>query len=196
MVQVKKAHVREKLVQSTYALFRRNGYSHCSMADIAAEAGVSVANIYVYFPSKLHLCYEVYAPVIRSRLQELETTARHILDPRERLRFVLLTIWRDIPQENNGFARSFMEAIATASMNVEKPHEPLQWCVNFVHKIIMGCIAPERRSRFSDNTISYVAWMAFDGFAINFGHGQDYDYEAIASQFTAIILGEDASLAG
>lgn len=191
MVQVKKAHVRENLIQNAYALFRHKGYSQCSMADIATASGMSVANIYVYFPSKLDLFYEVYIPIIESRLIELDATARNIEDPYERLRCVFLTLWRDIPQEDNGFARSFMEAIVTAPMDVDKPHAPLKWCVDFVHELIMSSIPADRRFRFSDKTVSFVTWMAFDGFVINVGRGEDCDFEQLASQFATIILGEN-----
>lgn len=191
MVQVKKAHVRENLVQSAYTLFRDKGYSQCSMADIAEEAGSSVANIYVYFPSKLHLFYEVYTPIITARLKELDKTARDITDPYERLRCVFLTLWRDMPREDNGFARSFMEAIVTAPLDVEKPHSLLKWSVDFVHDLILSCVPAERRASFPDTTISFVAWMAFDGFAVNVGRGEDCDYDALVSQFAALILGED-----
>ena len=46
---------REQILRGARACFRRKGFHAATTAEISAEAGVSVANIYQYFPDKEHL---------------------------------------------------------------------------------------------------------------------------------------------
>jgi len=48
----KKRATRESLVASAVALFTRNGYQATTIADIAADAGVSTRTFFGYFPTK------------------------------------------------------------------------------------------------------------------------------------------------
>ena len=43
---------KARIVEVAEALFRRLGYAKTAVADIAAELGMSPANVYRYFPSK------------------------------------------------------------------------------------------------------------------------------------------------
>lgn len=44
---------RERIISAAEELFRRVGYAKTAVADIAAELGMSPANVYRFFPSKL-----------------------------------------------------------------------------------------------------------------------------------------------
>jgi AcrR family transcriptional regulator len=192
VAQVKKEQVREAILRSAYELFREKGFINCPMSEIARAAGTSVANLYVYFPSKLQLFYEVYAPIITSRLMKLASDAQNMDDREERLRFILQTLWRDIPKEDNAFARNLIQAIATTSTDVDKPHEPLKWNVEFIHDLILSCLPEQRRFLFQDSTVSFLVWMAFDGFAINVGRGEDRDFDKMVEHFADMLLGKGA----
>lgn len=139
------------------------------MEAIASDAGTAVANIYVYFPSKLHLFYDVWTPMIESRMRQLADEARDIEDARERLRYIFLTLWRDMPREDNQFAKNLIEAIVTAPDDVEKPHEILQWCEDFLNDLIRECLPAKRQPLAADTKLSFLSWMAFDGFVVNAG---------------------------
>jgi AcrR family transcriptional regulator len=43
---------RGRIIETAEALFRRLGYAKTAVADIAAELGMSPANVYRFFPSK------------------------------------------------------------------------------------------------------------------------------------------------
>ena len=43
---------RGRIMETADALFRRLGYAKTAVADIAAELGMSPANVYRFFPSK------------------------------------------------------------------------------------------------------------------------------------------------
>jgi AcrR family transcriptional regulator len=51
-VKVKPDDTRARIVEAADALFRRLGYAKTAVADIAADLGMSPANVYRFFPSK------------------------------------------------------------------------------------------------------------------------------------------------
>lgn len=51
-VKTKPEDTRARIVETAEALFRQLGYAKTTVADIAAELGMSPANIYRFFPSK------------------------------------------------------------------------------------------------------------------------------------------------
>ena len=112
MVQVKRETVRNAILDSAHDLFSARGYHATTLMDIAELAGTGVSSLYSYFPSKIHLFYAVFEPWYRDGLARLERRAKAIADPRERLRCILLGIWRDMPAENIGLAISHMEALS------------------------------------------------------------------------------------
>lgn len=189
MAQVKKSERRQTILDSAARLFREHGYIKCRMEEIAAEAGMAVANLYVYFPSKLHLFYAVWTPMMKARMQKLGREARGIEDPRERLRFILISLWRDLPREDNGFANNLIQAVATATPDVEKPHDILKWCEDFLNELLQECLPEERQFLVRDTSISFLAWMAFDGFAMNVGKNEDRDMDTLVDHFSDVLLG-------
>jgi AcrR family transcriptional regulator len=71
MPQVLKAEVRERIVGAALAAFARRGYAATTMNDIARDAGVAVANVYRYYPSKEELFEAVVPPSLVQRFDEL-----------------------------------------------------------------------------------------------------------------------------
>lgn len=69
MPQVLKAEVRQRILAAALAAFARGGYAATTMLDIARDAGVAVANVYRYYPSKEEL---FDAAVPRSLVQEFD----------------------------------------------------------------------------------------------------------------------------
>jgi AcrR family transcriptional regulator len=112
MGQVKKAEVQEAILRAAFRLFGKRGYANTTLAQIAGRAGVSTANVYVYFKSKLEILYAIYDPWMRARLERLETELGALDGTYERVRHILATIWRDIPAEENGFVNNIMQAIS------------------------------------------------------------------------------------
>lgn len=193
MAQVKKSERRAAILESASKLFRDHGYLGCRMEQIAADAGTAVANLYVYFPSKLHLFYAVWSPLMEARMLKLAEDARSIGDARERLRFIFLTLWHDMPHEDNAFAKNLIEAIVTAPADVEKPHDILKWCEVFLNNLIQECLPPRRKFIAMDTMISFLSWMAFDGFVVNAGKNEarSRDMNALAEHFADILFSGD-----
>ncbi len=62
---------RARIMETAEALFRRLGYAKTAVADIAAELGMSPANVYRFFPSKT----AIVEAICRRCLGELDETA-------------------------------------------------------------------------------------------------------------------------
>ena len=60
MAQTKKGDVHAAILAAAFAQFSARGYSETSIPAIAAAAGISTANVYRYFPSKLAILYTLY----------------------------------------------------------------------------------------------------------------------------------------
>ena len=72
MGQVKKAEIHAAIQGTALRLFSRKGYARTSLEEIARGAGVSTANVYIYFASKLEILYSIYEPWMGERLDRLE----------------------------------------------------------------------------------------------------------------------------
>jgi AcrR family transcriptional regulator len=128
---------------------------------------VSKANIYVYFRSKFAILYAVFEPWFRSRIEALEESASRIADPRERLRHICFTLWRDIPAEDNGFANNMMQAISMAWKEGGYDRSLLLWSEHKVTEMIKAVLPPDRVAAVEQEFLAHLIFMAFDGFVLN-----------------------------
>ncbi|MDR9855031.1 TetR/AcrR family transcriptional regulator [Paenibacillus sp. VCA1] len=65
MVQVLKEELRQAIVQHAQDEFAQHGFADASIKRIAANAGISVGNLYRYFPGKEALFDSIVSPVLR-----------------------------------------------------------------------------------------------------------------------------------
>lgn len=190
MVQVKKPAQREIILKRAFQLFARKGFKKTTMAEIAAASNMTVANIYVYFPSKLHLLYEIYQPLLKNQLFALADEVRVADDPRERLRRIFMGLWETIPANHNGFANNLMQALADEEPRRGKINDLLTWCESFVTDLILESLPEERRALARDQRLAHLAWMAFDGFVINWRLGDVRNTEGVVELICDLLLGQ------
>lgn len=164
MVQRKKEGVRDAILEAAFRLFSEHGYSETSIPGIAREAGISTANVYVYFASKIDILFTLYAPWLQERLDKLERAQRRVADPQERLRKLLLALWRDLPRASNGFANNVMQAVSTSGGGSDYSPQLRQLFQGRVAGWISECLETSPRD---SEMIAGVVLMAFDGFAMN-----------------------------
>jgi len=189
MAQVKKADVRDAILASAFDLFSQRGYVATTVSAIAQASSMTVANLYVYFPSKLILLYAVYRPWILERLHQLRIAVLRYRTPRTRVRRLVLGIWRDIPSTDHGLANAIVEALSTTPQTEKKPSDLLVHVEQFVTELLVEIVPEDRRHLVQTGLISHLMWMAFDGFAINRRLGDVRDMEAIADQWAEFLLG-------
>ncbi len=167
MVQVKKETVRNAILDSARDSFSDSGYHRTTLLDIAQRAGTGVSSLYSYFPSKLHLLYAVVEPWQKECIWRLEAAVRKVEDPRDRLRAILLGVWRDIPMENIGLANSLMEALASADPGEKKPSPLLAWAEQRLRVMLESAIPAQAGRSIDYDLLSHLFLMAYDGFVIN-----------------------------
>ena len=166
MAQVKKLAVLEAIQTAAFRLFAEQGYVNTTMPQIAKEAGIATANVYVYFGSKLAILYAIYDPWIRQRLATLRADLVSIKDPTQRLRILLRTYWRDIPAENNGFANNIIQAISTAEPDDLYRPALLNWMEGQLGEMVHEALPRERRQWIKKTSVAHLLVMVFDGFVL------------------------------
>lgn len=167
MAQVKKTEVRQALLDSAFRLFSRKGYQDTTLAQIASEAGVSTANVYVYFKSKLEMLFAIYEPWLRQRIIALEEDVSRASDPRRKLKMMLRTLWQDLPAEHNGFANNVIQAISGTTLVEGYRPTLLQWVEARIAAMLHDAVPADRKVALSPARFAHVLMMAFDGFVIN-----------------------------
>lgn len=167
MAQVKKPQVRDAILAAALRLYRRQTYQGTTLAQIARAAGVSSANLYVYFDSKLDILYAVYEPWIRARLLLLQEKVKRIDAPLERLRLVLRTLWKEIPAEENGFVNNIVQALSTASKGEKYKPGLLHWMEERIAAMIRDALPLKRRAVLDEARIAHMMVMALDGYSIH-----------------------------
>lgn len=188
-MQIKKPAIHDAILDSAAKFFTRQGYHRTTLAAIAEGAGIGVGSIYSYFPSKLHILYQIYRPWFTGCLDDLGEAIDAAATPRERLRCFLLGIWRDIPARNTGLANSLMEALASADPGTPKPDDLLPWSERRLSALLRQALPAERHALLKRDFLSHLLLMAFDGFVINRRLGDMRDVEAITETVCDMLLG-------
>lgn len=83
---------RERIARVAEELFRRMGFAKTAVADIAAELGMSPANVYRFFPSKTAIVETICNRCLGEIEQEARAIARADLPPGQRLEDMFLAI--------------------------------------------------------------------------------------------------------
>lgn len=164
MVQRKKGEVRDAILSAAFQLFSEKGYSETTVPQIAKLAGVSNANVYVYYPSKLQIMLALYRPWLEERLDKIDRSLKRTVDPKQRLQKLLRALWRDLPREHNGFAHNIVEAVASSSGRSEYDPSSRQYYERRVAEWLQKCAELSSKEA---GLVSTVMIMAFDGFAAN-----------------------------
>jgi len=167
MAQVKKPQARTAILDAALRLFRRQSYHATTLAQIAREAGMSSANLYVYFDSKLDILYAVYEPWMHARLNLLHEKVKRIDVPIERLRLVLHTLWKEIPAEESGFVNNIVQALSTAAPGERYKPGLLNWMEERISAMIREALPPERRAMVDEARLAHLMVMALDGYSIH-----------------------------
>lgn len=189
MAQVKKVGMREAILESAFDLFSRKGYTATTMAEIARGAGMTVANLYVYFDSKMAIFYEIYQPWLKKQLETLAVSVRKFRSPRAKLKRIFTGLWGDIPAADHSFANSLIEALASMPEGAGKSNDLLVQVENAVTELLMESLPEERHALVSNKLLAHVLWMAFDGFVINLHLGDVRPIDDVAEVMTNLLLG-------
>lgn len=73
MVQYKKDNIKERIDCAALEIFGEKGYKNTKISDVAAEANVSVGNIYRYYKNKEEIFYSVAPENVLEELKNILT---------------------------------------------------------------------------------------------------------------------------
>ncbi|PVY62600.1 TetR family transcriptional regulator [Pusillimonas noertemannii] len=166
MVQIRKVEVEQAIVSAARDLFMQHGYAGTRIPQVAKAAGVSPANIYVYFGSKLELLNRVYEQWFAERLDELRNELEQCRTHEDKLRKLVMAIWRDLPAADNGFCNSLIEALS-APGNKEKYSSSLRVTVEQGLVSMLSVCLPALAHQQHHAAAKFLL-MAFDGYALNY----------------------------
>jgi AcrR family transcriptional regulator len=189
VAQVKKKEVRDAILESAHALFSRDGYHATTLNAIAARAKLGVGNIYLYFPSKLHLLYEIYRPWFQAWMSDLEIQVSGMRTPQQKLKKLLVGLWHDFPAHNPGLANSLMEALSSNAAEDGKPNDLLTWTERQVTECLATILPEDKHHFLDDDDLAHVLMMAQDGFIINYRWGDIRSIDAFANKINHALFG-------
>ncbi|HLC42613.1 MAG TPA: 2-hydroxyacyl-CoA dehydratase [Methylomirabilota bacterium] len=75
-----------EVLKAAAAVFAARGFHQASVREISNEAGISLAGLYYYFPSKADLLFRIATSAFDVILEKLEETLAGVSDPEERVR--------------------------------------------------------------------------------------------------------------
>src|SRR3990172_5531518 len=76
----------EQVLKAAAAVFAARGFHQASVREISNEAGISLAGLYYYFPSKADLLFRIATSAFDVILEKLEEALSSVSDPEERVR--------------------------------------------------------------------------------------------------------------
>jgi AcrR family transcriptional regulator len=107
-----KAATQERILQAAMALFVERGYERTTIADLAAQAGVSRATVFWHFGDKAGLFHEAFSRLLVPFREEVEASPT-CLDAEKRLRD-LATVYASFVEQQRtvieGFVRWAVES--------------------------------------------------------------------------------------
>lgn len=191
MAQVKKPEAREAILQAAFGLFSQHDYASVTIAQIARRAHLSTSNIYVYFASKLDILWAVMSPWLFRQIELLDAELAVIAEPRARIERILTALWGDIPSADNNLSLNLLQALALSGPNDRYSGELLAFLQKRVTRMLADCLPAERRHVLGErDAFAHLAFMAFDGFALNTRlNGRSDNLQQIVRITTDMLLG-------
>lgn len=167
MAQVKKAEVRDAILQAAFELFSEKDYARTTVAEIARRAGLSQSNIYVYFGSKLEILWVVISPWLLRQFEILEHELERIDSPHARVERMLTGIWGDIPAADNNLAVNLVQGLALSEPTDNYSRDLLRFLETRLTRILKESLPRDRWHLLEgDDALAHLVFMAFDGFVL------------------------------
>ena len=87
-------------------------------------------------------------------------------EPRDKLRLLLTTLWRDMPAERNGFVNNIMQAISSATPRDRYRPTLLKWMEEHLERMLHAALPSARRRQLRKARLAHLLVMAFNGYII------------------------------
>ncbi|OXR48243.1 hypothetical protein PuT2_13705 [Pusillimonas sp. T2] len=193
MVQVKKTEVEQAITAAARTLFKTHGYAGTKIPQIAKAAGMSAANIYVYFDGKADILLSVYDAWFANQLEALKARIDQCTSSELALRTLFVAMWQELPAADNGFCSVLIEALSDRSIQDKYSPRLRNTIEANLKKLLTQCLPAA--STATHQTVTTLLIMAFDGYALNFHlkNGQTARDEDIDTLCRLFLSCDDAS---
>ncbi len=139
---------RAQILKSAAKVFAEEGFDRASMTKLAAECGISKANIYHYYDSKDAILYDIldsYLSTLRDRILDVDTEG---LPPEDRLRRVI----REILRAYQGADHEHQVQISALSALPEEQQDQMRTYQRDMVKLMGDCLRQAAPEVFDGNT--------------------------------------------
>ena len=181
-------HARQAILSSTLSRLQHTGFSELTIEAIAADAGVSKATVYRWWPNKGALVVDAFAssaehelhfPDTGSVYQDVSLQMKQVIaifrSRRGRIVAALLGGGQSDPELLKAFRERFLwprrkEAYKTLRRGIERGELPRHLDLDLVLDILYGSIYMRfliRHDKLSDSYVSEVCRLVLDGAAKN-----------------------------
>jgi len=123
----KKARTHEALERAALGLFRRQGFDHTTVEDIAAACEVSPRTFFRYFPTKSDVLFGGEIEERRNRMLALLASQPADCPPWAALRAAVLSLAQDYGHERDRIAARMAIIEATPSLRASKSEYQRGW---------------------------------------------------------------------
>jgi AcrR family transcriptional regulator len=178
MAQFKKTEMRTAILKAATQLFTEKGYANTTIGEIARRSGMAQGNVYHYFNSKFDIFITIFQPWFEGKLDQLEARLAQLRSPEARLRAILLALWRDIPQADNGFHNNLMQALVMKKQEEHYSRAHLRKMEKRLATLMRPLLPADQQKILRDSLFLHLAFMASDGFTI--GHQLVHESRRVA----------------
>jgi AcrR family transcriptional regulator len=148
---------RSEILDAATKVFGAKGFEGTRVDDIAAEAGLAKATVYVYFQSK----DEIYEETVEQALSELaELTGRHVAAEQDfagKVRAfvtVRLSFWKE--------KQALYHVISSLNREMPNRRRSLNWQKKTVDYLTAIFTAAAERGEIEDRNLEAAAWALMD----------------------------------
>ena len=99
-IERRKTEFRDKITQAALLLFEQNGIADTSIASIIKEADIAHKTFFNHFPTKDHLLQHIVSSHSENAYTLFRETFAQYSDPKQRLRYCLMSIARSLAALN------------------------------------------------------------------------------------------------
>ncbi|WP_218508679.1 TetR/AcrR family transcriptional regulator [Variovorax sp. dw_308] len=180
-----------EILAAARAVFLEKGFERASVGEIAARVGVVEGLVYTYFPTKRDLLNEVLRGMYEPLIEDIATSFARIHGLRSRLRFL---VWRHLRVyvEEPSLSRIVLHEVRTSPEYFKSVlHDLHVRYTAFLLRTVHEAVDSGELPAGTDGEL--VRSMVYGGiehrmWAQLFGRGGAVDVEAMADQFTALLL--------
>lgn len=189
MAQVKKDDVRAAILEASFTLISEKEYVGASMRQIARMAGISNANIYIYFESKIDVFFSLFEVWLKEKIGLLEDEVARATTPQEKCRKLLNGLFRELPTLDNGFANNLLQALSTLGPSDSYKPELFEWLKERIDLMLKDSVPSLNKAHAKRRRLAHFIIMTFDGCSVNYRVSRDsLPDEKLIQELTDMLL--------